>query len=207
MKTAISVMETVSTIPSYLSHLRTRIKVPKKIKRITAGCIIINPTLDGLYVAMIRNKWSRKWGFPKGGVESNESLKMAAEREFIEETGLDISIPIDSQPYRINKTTYFIKVVEKKQKMHPRDLNEIMDSSWMNINKLPNIHDLFTRDVRIFKELRKGALKTFLENIEKHNFSEFKIKTDCNNKRKDGNKCGFIQTIESSSGEGQCYYG
>ena len=64
--------------------------LPKKVKRITAGCILIYSGKDGLEVALIRNKWSKKWGFPKGGVEKNESLKVSAERETMEETGCKI---------------------------------------------------------------------------------------------------------------------
>lgn len=150
--------------------------VPKKVKRITAGCILIYNGKDGLEVALIRNKWSKKWGFPKGGVEKNESLKLAAERETMEETGLIINLNKNDNSYRINKTTYFVKILDNPLKMNPRDKNEIMDTRWFNIKDLPNTPELSTRDIRIFKELQKGSLKNQLEKIEKDKSSKLKIK-------------------------------
>jgi 8-oxo-dGTP pyrophosphatase MutT (NUDIX family) len=160
--------------------------LPKKTKRITSGTILLYHAIDGLEVALIRNKWSKKWGFPKGGVEKNESLKSAAQRETFEETGLFIKISNSDNSYRINKTTYFIKLLENKLKMNPKDKNEILDSRWFNIKELPNNPEISTRDIRIFRELQKGSLKTQLENIEKQNLSTFKIKTSyTDNKEKD----------------------
>ncbi len=160
--------------------------IPKKVKRITAGCILIYNGIDGLEIALVRNKWSKKWGFPKGGVDKSESLKVAAQRETYEETGLITKIDSSDNSYRINKTTYFIKLLEQKLKMNPRDKNEIMDTRWFNIKELPNNPESSTRDIRIFRELQKGSLKTQLEKIEKQNFSKFKINSSIiNNKEKD----------------------
>ena len=149
--------------------------LPKKIKRITAGCILIFSGENGLEIALIRNKWSKKWGFPKGGIEKDESLKVAAERETFEETGLNIRLNKNDNSYRINKTTYFVKILENKLKMNPRDKNEIMDTRWFNIKDIPNTPELSTRDIRIFKELQKGSLKNQLEKIEKDKNSKLKI--------------------------------
>ena len=163
--------------------------IPKKVKRITSGCILIYNGIDGLEIALVRNKWSKKWGFPKGGVEKNESLKFAAQRETLEETGLFIKISNADNSYRINKTTYFIKLLQQKLKMNPKDKNEIVDTRWFNIKELPSNPESSTRDIRIFKELQKGSLKTQLENIEKQNLSTFKIKTSHNNKKEENDSC------------------
>ena len=163
--------------------------LPNKVKRITAGCILINCDNDGLNVALVRNKWSRKWGFPKGGVEKNESLKVAAERETLEETGIYVKLENNINSYRINKTTYFIKILDSKLKMNPRDFNEIIDTRWFNIKNLPNTPDTSTRDIRIFKELQKGSLKCYLENLEKHFLSKYKsLSYKINNKDNDSFK-------------------
>lgn len=160
--------------------------LPLKTKRITAGIILVYPSNNGLEFALVRNKWSKKWGFPKGGVEKEESLKIAAERETYEETGLIIKINNENS-YRINKTTYFIKILEQKLKMNPRDKNEIIDTRWFNVKELPNSPETSTRDIRIFKELQKGSLKIYLEKIEKQNLSRFKSKDTIINNNNDFN--------------------
>ena len=58
----------------------------------------------------------------------------------MEETGLIINLNKNDNSYRINKTTYFVKILDNPLKMNPRDKNEIMDTRWFNIKDLPNTH-------------------------------------------------------------------
>ena len=170
--------------------------LPNKTKRITAGIILIYINDNGLEVGLVRNKWSKKWGFPKGGVERNESLKIAAERETLEETGLFIKINNETS-YRINKTTYFIKLMDQKLKMNPKDKNEILDTKWCNIKDLPNNPENSTRDIRIFKELQKGSLKSYLEKIEKEKLFLFKSKNFIDNNKEYGDRWKNLYTVNS----------
>ena len=74
-------------------------RVFKKIKLVkAAGGIVINPKNEMLFI--YRNN---KWDLPKGRVEKNESLELAAVREVEEETGVQ-SLEITNH----FKTTYHI---------------------------------------------------------------------------------------------------
>lgn len=50
-----------------------------------AGGIVIG---DGGTIALVHNKHTGTWGFPKGGVEGDETDEAAARREITEETGI-----------------------------------------------------------------------------------------------------------------------
>lgn len=64
----------------------------KRIKRISAGAVILRQTDSGWHALLLR-AWSH-WDFPKGNVEHGESLMQAALREVKEETGItELSFP------------------------------------------------------------------------------------------------------------------
>ncbi len=44
---------------------------------------------DGL--VLVQEKWKKRWEFPGGGIEMGENLETTLKREFLEETGLEIS--------------------------------------------------------------------------------------------------------------------
>lgn len=64
----------------------------RKIRRTSAGSVILR-RVDGVWHALLLRAWSH-WDFPKGNVESGESLMQAALREVREETGIcDLCFP------------------------------------------------------------------------------------------------------------------
>jgi 8-oxo-dGTP pyrophosphatase MutT (NUDIX family) len=64
----------------------------RKIRRTSAGSVILR-RVDGVWHALLLRAWSH-WDFPKGNVETGESLMQAALREVQEETGIcDLAFP------------------------------------------------------------------------------------------------------------------
>lgn len=64
----------------------------RKIRRTSAGAVVLRQC-EGKWMALVLRAWSH-WDFPKGNVESGETLMQAAVREVMEETGVcDLSFP------------------------------------------------------------------------------------------------------------------
>lgn len=55
-------------------------------------------------VLLTKDKWSKKWGIPGGGIDKKETPQQALKREFLEETGLIIS---DKMEHLLSDITYF----------------------------------------------------------------------------------------------------
>lgn len=64
----------------------------RKIRRTSSGSVILRQ-VDGIWHTLVLRAWSH-WDFPKGNVESGETLMDAAVREVKEETGIcDLKFP------------------------------------------------------------------------------------------------------------------
>ena len=96
---------------------------PHKV-RVSSGGV---PWDGGKRYLLIRKMEEGLWGFPKGGVETGETLEDAALREIKEETGLEGSIirPVKSIRFRFykpesdvnfNKTVHYFLVRMRKGK-------------------------------------------------------------------------------------------
>ncbi|QHR78527.1 putative antimutator GTP pyrophosphohydrolase MutT [Lymphocystis disease virus 4] len=70
-----------------------------------AGYVLIDSDEKTLVVKSASNKW----GFPKGSVEKGETLKDCADRELMEETGIDARyLPHECKTVKCNNVIYFI---------------------------------------------------------------------------------------------------
>lgn len=71
----------------------TKPKVTKSTKWTSAGCVVIpsEDDHDHVYVIKPSNNYG-PWAFPKGRVDKGETVKEAAVREVLEETGLHVRI-------------------------------------------------------------------------------------------------------------------
>ncbi|AOC55255.1 putative antimutator GTP pyrophosphohydrolase MutT protein [Lymphocystis disease virus 3] len=74
-------------------------------KQQKAGYVLMDSDQKTLVVKSASNKW----GFPKGSVEEGETIKDCADRELMEETGIDAHcLPEDHKIVKCNNVIYFI---------------------------------------------------------------------------------------------------
>jgi tRNA nucleotidyltransferase (CCA-adding enzyme) len=73
------------------------------------GVIFIHSKSPSPEYLIVFSKKSRKWGFPKGGMEPNETCKETAVRELYEETGYQLrSVGDFSQVFQYFNNLYYI---------------------------------------------------------------------------------------------------
>lgn len=63
----------------------------RKVKERSAGAVVFHIGADGKREYLLLRYGAGHWGFPKGHVEAGESDLEAAQRETVEETGIDAS--------------------------------------------------------------------------------------------------------------------
>jgi 8-oxo-(d)GTP phosphatase len=67
-----------------------RARRPRPRKTICAGCVVYREA-SGEVVVLVARRANGTWGLPKGKVTSGESLRSAAAREVLEETGCTVA--------------------------------------------------------------------------------------------------------------------
>ena len=115
------------------------------IKIIAAGGLVINEYDEILFI--YRNG---KWDLPKGKLEENELLDIAAIREVEEETGIVVKKII--QPLKITYHTYknqigtvlkenhwYLMYADKDNKFVPQELEGITHVEWIKIEELDQV--------------------------------------------------------------------
>lgn len=99
------------------------------------GCICISPQKR---VLCVKGRHSKKWSFPKGHRNPNESPNQCAIRELWEETGLDAPelcqrvLPLSSGLY------YVYSMLEEKTA--PKDCQEVEDVAWLSLEELAGLN-------------------------------------------------------------------
>lgn len=108
----------------------------------TAGVILYhhnsnNPD-NGPYFVVVRVRSIRIWSMPKGKQEGNEQLRETAQREFLEETGIELDCLYETTPYRsINKTRFYL--VESDVMNHNFEgynCKEIDEVKWVRVSQV-----------------------------------------------------------------------
>lgn len=116
---------------------------------------------DGKYLLVqeAQEKAYKKWNFPAGHLDFNESLKEGAIREIKEETGCDVEL--DGVCYIANKVleddlfvmiVFNAKLIEENIKF---DEEEILDVKWFGYDEIVN---------KMNNELRGNYIKTAVMN-------------------------------------------
>ena len=92
-----------------------------------------------------------KWSFPAGFVERGESVELAAAREALEETGLDVVVGHLVGLYSSEGETVVLAVYEATSAIgEPRAGDDLVDVGWFASSELPEL--AFPRDQRILDE-------------------------------------------------------
>lgn len=107
--------------------------------RVLAGTIILDETLN--WIVIVKGKTSKKWGLPKGHIESGEEPILAAMRETFEETGIRIRLLVDVLPCILSKRAklFLISLNREKTKLDVKDTREISEARWIPINMLQEL--------------------------------------------------------------------
>jgi ADP-ribose pyrophosphatase YjhB (NUDIX family) len=92
-----------------------------------------------------------KWSFPAGFVERGERVELAAAREALEETGLDVVVGHLVGLYSSEGETVVLAVYEATSAIgEPRAGDDLVDVGWFASSELPEL--AFPRDQRILDE-------------------------------------------------------
>ena len=88
----------------------------RTVRDVSAGGVVVRETAGGCEVALVGRGKPLRWGLPKGGLQTGETIDRAAVREAEEETGLQVRLlaPVGDIQYwfgtrglRHHKTVHF----------------------------------------------------------------------------------------------------
>jgi 8-oxo-dGTP pyrophosphatase MutT (NUDIX family) len=145
----------VKGIPATYSGIQDHLRVYNRYKKSvpTAGVIFYHHA----NFVVVRMRFSKIWSMPKGKKEPDEHLGHTAQREFREETGIDLDdcLHADTTSRMINKTCFYL--VESDY-MH-REFNgfnckEVDAVKWVNAHTVAeNTHNYSKQTVSVAKHL------------------------------------------------------
>lgn len=108
-----------------------------RLKR--CGIICIRNIFNVPHVLIVRGKRSHIWSLPKGCINQNETEIECAQRETMEETGLNINITSSCPRVAINHNVYFVVMIDFNPKLKTRDVHEIDKVSWMTLQEIQEL--------------------------------------------------------------------
>ncbi len=118
---------------------------------------------DGKYLLVqeAERKWYKKWNFPAGHLENNESLEEGAIREIKEETGCDVKLNgicyIGNKILKHDIIAMIIFSTELINENIKYDKKEILDAKWYTYDEILNDMD---------DMLRTDIVKTAIKNAK-----------------------------------------
>jgi len=86
-------------------------------------------------ILLVKGRRSGKWSFPKGHKESGETYLECAQRETLEEAGIDLSGHIPVASHRLCVGEYYFYEIEE-QRPCINDAHEIVDVRWMSLTEV-----------------------------------------------------------------------
>ena len=114
-------------------------------KDFSYGIIPLRKMHGNLECYLVKNRNGSYWGFPKGHAEGDETPRLAAERELVEETGLEVKTWINSDPLEESYVfTHQGKLIEKKvfyfiaevTKVAVIQREEILEGRWIALDEV-----------------------------------------------------------------------
>ena len=118
-----------------------------------AGIICICKINNIEHFLCVMNKYTSKWGFPKGNLENNESVIDCAAREFQEETGILLSLTGNENTITLNNknTQYFTYNSDIFIEPKNFDSQEISQIKWFSvINLLGSDYRILNPDLKYY---------------------------------------------------------
>ncbi len=86
-------------------------------------------------VLLVR-KTQKKWNLPGGRVEANEAPPQAAQRELLEEIGLEAEQLDYVAPFELFETLHHVFHAQLPTSQAPQPCNEISDCRWFRLDTL-----------------------------------------------------------------------
>lgn len=98
-----------------------------------AGAFIIDPSTNR--IVLVRGKYADIWGIPKGSVEADEDVLVAAMREVKEETGIELTMD-DLKEQVMYGNEQIFRVERKENKLVPVDVHDAVGVVWIKLDCL-----------------------------------------------------------------------
>lgn len=144
-KFALLIFQSVENLHPHIPDLNRLLRVWTEYKETIPrfGAIILNK--EKTKVVMV--KCGKSWGFPQGKVEEGESHQQAAQREVLEEIGLDITHLIKpggkNHLFRYVKKAptklYLVTGISDTREFKSKTKNEIKGIRWVDLDSLPSM--------------------------------------------------------------------
>ena len=96
------------------------------------GCILVSP--EGRYL-LVQGRATGKWSFPKGHSLPDETSQECAQRELLEETGIQAPF-MSSKTLHLAKGIYYLYNIRSEVVSNTQDVNEIIQINWFTPNEL-----------------------------------------------------------------------
>jgi bis(5'-nucleosidyl)-tetraphosphatase len=144
---------------------------PIRLKR--CGIICVKTIFNIPHVLLVRGKRSKIWSLPKGCIDDEETEVECAQREMLEETGVNVSIDTSIHPrVMINHNVYFLVHIQHNPKLKIRDRGEIDKVNWITLSELRSMNS--NKDLRSILQYpcRKFGFHTILLDALKLNENE-----------------------------------
>ena len=140
------------------------------------GGIIYNPVYNSILI--VHQRYSKKWGVPKGHIKKNETYAECAKREIFEEIGIKFNITDKDRYIKIkNKYKNYIlfPLIYNNEKITINDDTEIKNFKWINIFDINNKDKKYNFTLKMLPKVTYKLLCI----VKRNNFL-MKIKDDDN---------------------------
>ncbi len=145
----------------------------KKFPRLKrCGTICVKYIFDAAHILVVRGKRSQIWSLPKGCIDAGETELQCAQRETLEEAGLNLDLSENNLRVTINHNVYFIVIITTHPKLKTKDRAEIDKVNWMTLEEIKGLQ--CNKDLRSILQypMKKFSFHNILHNILRLNTLE-----------------------------------
>lgn len=148
---------------NYINISSLKKGIEKMLQEKSCGAIVFRKFHGNIEILLIKHVNSGHWSFPKGHVEANETELETAQREIMEETGIDVILDPtfrETVSYSPKKDTQKIVVyflAQAKNYDFKAQAEEISDIRWVDVGYAVNI--LTYENDKVIVGKAKSAIK------------------------------------------------